>query len=172
MTIQFSTARIPRAVMIRVKPGNDLIQGIEEACEILGIRSGVITCAIGSLQKASFMYLVPFGTRMGAGYCDPITVQGPVEILSAQGTIGEEEDRSLFVHLHGSFSDKDGHVHGGHLVKGRNPVLFTSEIMICEWDGIRMLRLYDPEADMKVLMPLGREQAQGAGSKPSRKTTR
>jgi predicted DNA-binding protein with PD1-like motif len=164
MSIQFSTAQIPRVVMIRVKPGNDLIQGIEEACDLLGIRSGVITCGIGSLQKASFMFLVPLDNRMGAGYCDPITVEGPMEILSAQGMIGEEETGDLFVHLHGSFSDKSGHVHGGHWVKGRNPVLFTAEVMICEVEGTRMLRLHDPEVDMKVLMPCADEKAQGVRS--------
>jgi len=153
MSIQFVESHLSRVVMIRVRPGNDLIMGIEEACERSAIRSGAISCCIGSLRKASFMFLVPFDNRMGAAYCDPVTIEGPVEILSTQGAIGEEEG-SLFVHLHGSFVDKDGRVHGGHLIKGQNPVLFTAEIMVCKWDGARMLRLYDPEVDMKVLTPL------------------
>jgi hypothetical protein len=36
-------------------------------------------------------------------------------------------------------------------------VLFTVEIMVCQWDGARMLRLYDPEVGMKVLTPLEEE---------------
>jgi len=156
MSIQFVESHLSRGVMIRVKPGNDLILGIEEACERSAVRSGAISCCIGSLREASFMFLVPFDNQMGSAYCDPVTIEGPVEILSAQGTIGEEEGK-LFVHLHGSFVDKEGRVHGGHLIKGQNPVLFTAEIMVCQWDGARMLRLYDPEVDMKVLTPLEEE---------------
>ena len=156
MSIQFVESHLSRGVMIRVKPGNDLILGIEEACERSAVRSGAISCCIGSLKEASFMFLVPFDNQMGSAYCDPVTIEGPVEILSAQGTIGEEEGK-LFVHLHGSFVDKEGRVHGGHLIKGQNPVLFTAEIMVCQWDGARMLRLYDPEVDMKVLTPLEEE---------------
>jgi predicted DNA-binding protein with PD1-like motif len=157
--------------MIRVLPGNDLVMGIEEACERSAIRSGSVSCCIGSLRKASFMFLVPFDSRMGAAYCDPVTVDGPVEILSVQGTVGEEEGGNLYVHLHGSFVDKEGHVHGGHLVRGQNPVLFTAEIMLCTWDGVRMLRLYDPEVDMKVLTPLEHEEAPGPKSHLSKKNT-
>jgi len=159
MSIQFVESHLSRGVMIRVQPGNDPIMAIEEACERSAIRSGSISCCVGSLRKASFMFLVPFDNRMGSAYCDPVTIEGPVEILSAQGTIGEEEG-SLYVHLHGSFVDKHGHVHGGHLIKGQNPVLYTAEIMICKSDGALMRRLYDPEVDMKVLMPLEEEQAE------------
>jgi predicted DNA-binding protein with PD1-like motif len=158
-SIQFSEAHIPRVVIIRVKPGNDIIRGIEEACTILGIKTGVITCCIGSLQSACFSYLVPRDSITGAGYCEPVTVQGPVEILSVQGMIGEEEGGDLFVHLHGSFCDRNGHTHGGHLLRERNIVMFTVDIMICEVHGVRMLRRYDPQVDIKVLMPFADEGA-------------
>jgi len=158
--------------MIRVRPGIDLIMGIEEVCEQSGLRSGSISCCVGSLGKASFMFLVPFDNPMGSAYCDPVTIEGPVEILSAQGTLGEEEDGSLFVHLHGSFVDRDGCVHGGHLIKGQNPVLFTAEIMVCGFEGVRMLRLHDPEIGMKVLTPVVKEKAKDLRPKRSRQNTK
>lgn len=103
-----------RAVMIRIRPGTDLIAGIEAACERSTIRSGSIPCCAGSLRKACFMFLVPHENRMGAASCGPATLQGPVKILSAQGTVGEEEDRAPLVHLHGCSSGRKGRVHGGH----------------------------------------------------------
>ena len=91
--------------------------------------------------------------KIGAGYGNPIDFGGTLEFLGGQGSIGQEEDESLFIHMHGMLSDKDGNVHGGHLIKGKNPVLITCEIMINEMKGIRMTRTYDPEIDMKVLTP-------------------
>ncbi|MBA7713648.1 hypothetical protein ES703_122654 [subsurface metagenome] len=55
--------------------------------------------------------------------------------------------------MHGVLSDKDGNVHGGHLIKGKNPVLVTCEIMISHVEDVRMIRTYDPEIEMKVLVP-------------------
>ena len=91
--------------------------------------------------------------KAGAGYSDPNSVEGPIGILSAQGTIGLEENGDLFTHVHALLGDKTGKIFGGHLVKGTCPVLVTCEIMINAYDTIRLRRTYDPEVDFKVLMP-------------------
>jgi predicted DNA-binding protein with PD1-like motif len=139
--------------MIRVLPGSDIIEGIMKACQDLDIKSGAISSCIGSLQKASFLIAVPLKNKLGAGYSDPINLDGPLELLSAQGTIGQEEGKGLFVHMHGLLSDKHGKVHGGHLIKGENPVLITCEIMISEVEGVEMVRTYDPKVAMEVFIP-------------------
>lgn len=141
-----------RAVIIRVLPGFDLIEGIEEACQSLGIKSGAVTSCIGSLQRASLMIAVPLNNKIGAGYSDPRVLEGPLELLSGQGTIGLEEGGEIAIHLHGVVSDKEGHVHGGHLVKGENPVLITCEVMVTQAEGIRIVRVYDPEVDMNIFI--------------------
>ena len=153
MRITFSGGHLGKVIMIRVLPGSDIIEGIEVACQRLDIKSAVITCCIGSLQRASLLIAVPLENKIGAGYGPPMDFDGPLEFLGGQGSIGQEEDESLFIHMHGMLSDKDGNVHGGHLIKGKNPVLITCEIMINEMKGIRMTRTYDPEIDMKVLTP-------------------
>jgi predicted DNA-binding protein with PD1-like motif len=141
-------------VMIRILPGSDIIEGVEAACRELHIHTGAITCCIGSLQRASFLIAVPLENKMGAGYSEPRILDGPLEFLSGQGMVGKEEDGSLFIHLHGVLSDKNGKVCGGHLVKGENPVLITCEIMLAQVEGVRMMRIYDPQVDMKLLKPL------------------
>jgi predicted DNA-binding protein with PD1-like motif len=142
-----------RARIIRVLPGFDLIEGIEEACQSLGIKSGAVTSCIGSLQRASLMIAVPLDNKIGAGYSDPRVIEGPLELLSAQGTIGLEEGGEVAIHLHGAVSDKEGHVHGGHLVKGGNPVLITCEVVVTQVEGIRTAKGYDPEVEMNIFIP-------------------
>jgi predicted DNA-binding protein with PD1-like motif len=141
-----------RAVIVRVLPGLDVIEGITEVCERLGITSGAITSCIGSLQRASLMIAVPLDNKVGAGYSEPITLEGPLELLSGQGTIGQEEEGEITIHMHGVMSDKEGHVHGGHLVKGENPVLITCEVMVSQIEGIRIAKGYDQEVDMHLFL--------------------
>ena len=155
MGVKYSAGNLSKVVMLRVLPGSDIIEGIEEVCRDLQMNSGAITCCIGSLQRVSFLIAVPLETKIGAGYSEPKILDGPLEFLSAQGMIGEEEDGGIFVHLHGVLSDRDGEVCGGHLIKGENPVLITCEIMISAVEGVRMKRRYDPETEMKLLTPSG-----------------
>ena len=153
MRAKYSTGSISKVLMIRVLPGSDIIEGIEEACQGLDIKSGAICSCIGSLQKASFLIAVPLKNKPGAGYSDPIDINGPLELLSAQGTIGREQNGDLFIHMHGLLSDQNGNVHGGHLIKGENPVLITCEIMISQVEGMDMVRTYDPDVDMELFIP-------------------
>ncbi len=154
----FSEGKLNKLVMIRVLPGSDIIEGIEETCQVHDIKCGAICSCIGSLQKASFLIAVPLKNKVGAGYSTPIDINGPLELLSAQGTIGREQNGGLFIHMHGLLSDQDGSVHGGHLIKGKNPVLITCEIMISQVEGVDMLRTYDPDVDMEVFIPSRKKQ--------------
>lgn len=157
MKAQFTSGSLSNGIMIRVPPGEDLIEGIEEVCEHLDIKSGAITCCIGSLQEASFMFLVPSTNKVGAAYTDPTTIPGPLQIVSAQGVIGQDEG-NVFVHVHGLLIDKDGNVHGGHLIKGETPVLITSDIVIVKIEGAQLYRTYDPQVEFKLLVPFDKQQ--------------
>jgi uncharacterized protein len=149
----FATGRLSKAVLIRVLPGSDLLEGIEQACKETGIRAGMVVSCIGSLQKASFLFVVPAQNKVGAQYGDPLILEGPLEFLGAQGTVGLEDSGNVFVHLHGLASDKNGTVHGGHLVKGECPVLITCEVGIAPVEGVRLVRRMDPEVGWRVLIP-------------------
>jgi predicted DNA-binding protein with PD1-like motif len=153
MTTLHAEAEIGKAVFIRLSPGTDLITGIAGVCREQGIRAASIACCIASLRRASFFVVVPMNNRTGGGYSDPVHLEAPLEIVSAQGTVGEEENGEVFVHLHAALSDSQGMVHGGHLIQGTCPVLITSEIVLLPLYGVRLKRTYDPEVNMPILKP-------------------
>jgi len=154
MNTQFARGPSPQVIVARLSPGTDILDGIQIVCKELHIKSGSIVSCIGSLRRAVFLVAVPLENEIGAGYSDPVHVEGPLELLSGQGSIGLEKDKGVFVHLHAAFCDKDGKPFGGHLVKGENPVLITAEITIIQAEGVKMERTWNPEVKMDILMPL------------------
>lgn len=145
---------LSKLVMARLHPGTDVIEGIADTCRQHGIKSGSITTCIGSLQRASFFVVAPMDNPLGGGYSDPIALQGPVELISSQGTVGRDDAGNLFIHLHGALSDRTGHTHGGHLITGACPVLITCEVLISVFEGMEAAHRHDPEVEMKVLTPM------------------
>ena len=67
------------------------------------------------------------------------TYSGHFEIVSLVGTI------SAGAHLHGSFSDNEGNVFGGHVV-GDMHVYTTAEIVLGECQGAVFTREYDEKS--------------------------
>lgn len=115
-----------------------------------GLKSGAITSCIGSLQGASFFTVVPLPNKVGAGYGDPVAMEGPLELVSAQGTIGLDGEANLLIHLHGALADGRGNLSGGHLIKGKCPILITCEVMIAFLEGVRAVQQPDPETEMNL----------------------
>jgi len=146
---------LSKAMMIRLHPGENLIQGITAACVAQGMQGGAVESCIGSLQSASFFTVVPLGNKIDAGYGDPIEMEGPLELVSAQRTIGLDVEGNLLIHMHGALADGRGNLNGGHLLEGRCPVLITCEAMITFFEEARAIQKYDPETDMKLLTFVG-----------------
>ena len=92
------------------------------------------------------VYAIPdASSKIGIRYHDPVIIGGPLELLACQGVIGQTEEGTLSVHLHGLFSDATMKVYGGHFLVGGNPVLATVEILIQESSDVRMIREQDEE---------------------------
>jgi hypothetical protein len=144
-------------VVARLHPGTDLIEGITALCRQHGIQSGSILTCIGSLRRAAFLVVKPMDNRLGGGYSEPISLPGPVELVSSQGTIGQNAEGALFIHLHGAVSDSAGLTRGGHLIAGACPVLITCEVLIGRHEGLEASHRHDEEVAMKVLVPVRRE---------------
>jgi len=157
MSTTFRAGSLAKVLLARLQPGTDLIEGLTEACAAHGVKSGAVSSCIGSLQRASFFIVVPLANKMGGGYGDPIALEGPLELVSAQGTIGLDLEGNLLVHLHGALADGRGNLHGGHLLKGRCPVLITCEAMVTFCEEVRAVQKYDPETDLKLLTFVGKE---------------
>jgi predicted DNA-binding protein with PD1-like motif len=150
---QSAEGEIGKVVAARLLPGTDLVEGIEKVCEDHGISYGLVNC-IGSLQKATFMYVVPIPeAKVGAGYTAPYELPGPIEFLGGLALVCETESGEKNTHLHGSFCDQLDHLYGGHLVKGGNPILVTMDLAIIELTGMKVLRRYDEETDLVNLAP-------------------
>jgi len=152
---KWAKGKIGQMVSARILPGGDLIHGIEKICIENGIESGTLS-VIGSLEKATFMIPVKKDkTKMGVGYSEPITITGPLEILTGKGFISKDQDseNGLFIHIHGIIGDDKGRLYGGHFLKGENPVLLTLDVVIFEFRGVSLSRDYDPDIEMKVITP-------------------
>ncbi len=149
-----ASGRFGRAVPIRLRPGTDVMDGVKHACEQHGIMQGAVLVGIGSLRQLSFQVLIPKAeTRLGAGYTEPMIVDGPVEILSLQGVIFQSEEHDTLLHVHGTFADQHGKVYAGHVVPGANPVLATLDAVIAEIEGVRLIRRMEPEVGMGLYTP-------------------
>lgn len=137
-------SNIKRVVVGRIPRGVDLITGIKEICNEYGIKHGYIPMIIGSLDTGRFIYATSEqGTKIGFKYSDPVDLEGPLELLSAQAIIGVEDSGELSIHLHMLVSDKYMRVFGGHTVEGGNMVAATAEIIIHEIDDAKYIRSFD-----------------------------
>lgn len=99
----------------RLKPGDDLKEGIEKHIKEKNIKAGWVATCVGSLTD----YSLRFANRSEA-----VSGQGHFEIVSLVGTIS-----SNGTHLHLSISDSTGKTIGGHLVKGCK-IYTTAEIVL------------------------------------------
>lgn len=141
-----SEGRIGRIIPARLKPKTDLIDGIEKICRDFGVKNAFVCCSIGSLEKAEFLSIVPkTGTPLKSGYSDPVKIEGPIEFTSGMGIVCKDEKGELVTHFHAVFNDHKFVPHGGHMIKGKNPVIATMDLLIVEVSGVDITRKYDEE---------------------------
>lgn len=145
---------VRRVVAVRLEPGEDLLGGIQEACERHGIKHGAVVSGIGSLRKANFCTPVELPeTKFGYGYSEPTTMEGPIELIAVSGVIGEGEKGETLLHIHCCFGDRVGNSYAGHLIEG-NPILATADLVIEEFSGIRMERRFNQEMGLYLVHPM------------------
>ncbi|MEY8467892.1 PPC domain-containing DNA-binding protein [Faecalibaculum rodentium] len=104
------TKRTANCLVIRLDPGEELINSLLTACQEHDIHCAQIT-GIGAAKKIT------------CGVFDPKTreyhsekFKGIFEITSLNGTI-TTMDGGLYPHIHVTFADEKYKVHGGHLNK-------------------------------------------------------
>ncbi|MDD3754154.1 MAG: DNA-binding protein [Methanobacterium sp.] len=124
-------------IVKRLIPGQDLKGSLEDIQDRNNLKSGIIICMVGSLDKAVL--------RMADGNKNVLV--GPLEIVSATGTLAVNG-----VHIHLAVADDSGHVTGGHLMEG-SLVNTTVELCILDPDKI-FKREFDPDTGYNELMIL------------------
>lgn len=151
---KYVCGKLGKIIPARLLPGTDLMNGLKKVCGDNKVRHGTVLTAIGSLRKLTIQLPVPNEkTKLGVTYSEPQVISGPIEVLGIQGVILETEAGEVALHLHGTFSGKDGKVYGGHLVPDGNPILVTLDAVIGEVTDARLMRRYDEEIDFNVFSP-------------------
>ena len=143
---------LSRVLAIRLKPGTDVLLGLEEACKANGINNGVILSAIGSLKNPHFCDVVELPTKAGYGYGETLHLTGPIELTNASGIICHDDEGNTNLHVHMTVTDRHGNAHGGHLVEGTK-VLLTVDVIIGEISGVIMGRKFDNELEVPLFAP-------------------
>ena len=143
---------LSRVLAIRLKPGTDVLLGLEEACKANGINNGVILSAIGSLRDPHFCDVVELPTKAGYGYGETLHLTGPIELTNASGIICHDDEGETNLHVHMTLTDRHGNAHGGHLVEGTK-VLITVDVVIGEIEGMVMGRKFSEEMGVPLFAP-------------------
>ena len=150
--MEMAQGKLGRVIAVRLKPGTDVLLGLQEACERNGINNGVILSAIGSLQDPHFCNPVELPTKAGYGYGETLHRTGPIELTSASGIICHDDEGNTNLHVHMTVTDRHGNAHGGHLVEGTK-VLLTVDVIIAEIEGLVMGRKFDEELEVPLFAP-------------------
>ena len=112
-----------RLCLIRLRPNQDLSEGIEAACAENGMTRAIVRSAIGSLNDASF----DAGGRR-------VLVEGPgLEILTLTGEVAPGPEGRPHAALSGTVCDSEGQVRGGRFRRGENVICITLELVLQEW---------------------------------------
>ncbi len=104
-----------KAYAFRLKPGEDMKQGIQKFITEKQIKAGWMSTCVGSLTH----YSIRFANQPNAN-----TDSGHFEIVSLTGTVSVNGS-----HIHISLSDSTGKTIGGHLMEGCK-IYTTAEIVI------------------------------------------
>lgn len=115
---------------LRLKPEQDLKQGLAEFVAANHIQAGFILSAIGSLQTAALRF---------ANQSTHEIFHERFEIVALNGTLSIHGS-----HLHLAITDKAGRMLGGHLTDGCI-IYTTAEIVIGESPNLTFMRTPDSQ---------------------------
>jgi uncharacterized protein len=122
--------------IIRLKPGDDLKESIQQYVQEKNLMAAWVTSCVGSLAS----YNIRFANQQEGN-----TATGHFEITSLSGTLSSNGS-----HLHISVSDSTGKLIGGHLLSGCK-IYTTAEIVIQSTDQFHLTRETDSNTGFKEL---------------------
>jgi predicted DNA-binding protein with PD1-like motif len=107
-------------IVKRLSPGKEIYAELQSLVKEHKIEAAVVLSLVGSLKEGSLRF---------ANQEKATQIPGPLEIVSATGTLGISG-----LHVHASFSDAKGQTLGGHLQPG-NIVYTTCEIVLHDFSN-------------------------------------
>ena len=142
-----------RCIVARLRPGTDLLTGLKELAQANGIKAAYIPVVIGGVDGATIEVARPSKDSPVGVVAKKIALTGPIAICGAQGMICELEDGSIEPHLHITFVDANGHLHGGHLEAGTAPVTTTADVIMQEVLDVKFGRGFDDDVKTTLFFP-------------------
>jgi predicted DNA-binding protein with PD1-like motif len=149
----------------RAHPGSDLLSEIKRIAKECDVRCGVIISLVGSLKNATIRSIfnpesqhLVYDNRTGekveqVKVYEVVKIDGPLEIVSATGTISEDSN----AHIHVVLSKSGTSLHAGHLMEG-SLVYTTVEMFLLVMPNVISKRIFDPETGHKELVLEMRKQ--------------
>jgi len=128
--------------VFRIKPGQELLEGIARYCSKHSISSAVVIGIIGSVESARLSFLMEL-----PGKYDSVDYHGPLEIACAQGSVALKDDNPI-IHIHVQLSGQDI-CRGGHLAEAT--VFSTAEVTLAELD-YQLQRQFDSYTGLNELL--------------------
>src|SRR5215210_168702 len=139
--------------VVRLRPGDDLVDSIMEYAGKHSIDAGTIATCVGSLNRARLRYA-------NQNEYENLDAKGQhFEIVSLVGTFSTT-DR----HLHLAIANEQGMVFGGHAGTG-NKVYTTAEIIIVEGLDWTFRREKDPDTTYLELSPVQSRKSAASDSR-------
>ncbi|MGI5865350.1 MAG: PPC domain-containing DNA-binding protein [Myxococcales bacterium] len=127
-----------KVVVLRIEPGADLKESLDELARRHAIEAGVVITCVGSLSRAVIRLATGTTTR---------TLRRKLEIVSLVGTLSARGGS----HLHVSLADTRGAVVGGH-VKPGCIVFTTAEVAVGMLAGVQFEREQDERTGYRELV--------------------
>lgn len=122
---------------LRLSPGNDLKQMLNDLVDKNGLEAGCIITAVGSLTQAALRF---------AGQSETTVLTRPFEILSLSGTLSGHG-----LHLHMAIADGSGQTLGGHVMAGCL-IRTTAEIVVGDLQQFVFRRVPDDQTGFRELV--------------------
>jgi hypothetical protein len=134
--MKYAAMNLSRIHILRVDPGEDILESMKGFLEEAGVRQAVILGGYGTVAAYHLHWVthnrIPTETAYGRGY-------GGIEILAMNGLVVDGEP-----HIHVALSTPDG-AFGGHLEPGCMAYVLC-EIFLGEVEGVTLSRQRVPVA--------------------------
>ena len=131
----FSTDRLGRVFIVRLDPGDRVLESINELVSREKIRDAVVISAVGTLDERT-LHMVTTTDYPPREYFKRFENK-PLELVSLTGIIADYGKP----HLHAVVSDCE-RAYAGHLEEGCR-TLYLAEIVILEVEGLDLTRIRD-----------------------------
>jgi predicted DNA-binding protein with PD1-like motif len=141
--VSWSDARL---WVLRLRPGDDLVESIQEFSRRNSIDAGAIVTCVGSLRRARLRF------ANQKEYEDLGSKGRHFEIVALGGTFSTKDH-----HLHLAVANEQGQAFGGHADRG-NQVYTTAEIVIVEGVDWAFRRELDADTTYRELSPIRRSE--------------